>query len=281
MFTIEAVDFRDADAPGAFTRSLRETGFAVLTNHPIAPERIDEAYAAWGAFFADPGKTAYRAGLNVQEGYFPFRTENAKGSRHKDLKEFFQVYPGTALPEVAADLTRNLYGDLFQIGATLLSWIDANAPIEVSARFSEPLTSMLTDSNECMLRVIHYPALSGVEVEEGAVRAAAHEDINLITLLLAGSAPGLQAQDQLGQWHDVPCDRGMIVVNAGDMLRLASGGVFPSTTHRVVNPSDYESGGERFSMPMFVHPRPDVSLTKDKSASQYLNERLMEIGLVR
>ena len=150
---------------------------------------------------------------------------------------------------------------------------------DVRAGLSEPLTNMLKGSSECMLRVIHYPALAGIEVEEGAVRAAAHEDINLITLLLAGSAPGLEAQDQTGAWHQVPCDRGMIVVNAGDMLQLASGGAFPSTTHRVVNPADVRTGGARFSMPMFVHPRPEVALSKDKTAGAYLHERLVEIGL--
>ncbi len=277
MFAIEAVDYRDAEAPVAFTRSLHETGFAVLKGHPIAAERIDAAYAAWGKFFASDDKDGFRAEPGGASGYFPFRTENAKGAKHKDLKEFFQVYPGTALPAVSAEITEELYADLMAIGATLLAWLDEHAPAEVRRGFSEPLTSMLRDSKECMLRVIHYPALEHVVVEEGAVRAAAHEDINLITLLLAGSAPGLEAQDQSGRWHAVPCDRGMIVVNAGDMLALASGGAFPSTTHRVVNPEN--GGGARFSMPMFVHPRPEVALSADRTAGQYLHERLVEIGL--
>ena len=278
MFAIEAVDYRDADAPVAFTRSLRETGFAVLKGHPIAAERIDAAYADWARFFASGGKDAYRAAPGAAAGYFPFRTENAKGAKHKDLKEFFQVYPGTELPPESAEITKGLYGDLMQIGATLLAWLDEQAPADVRRGFSEPLTSMLRGSNECMLRIIHYPALDDVVVEEGAVRAAAHEDINLITLLLSGSAPGLEAQDQSGNWHAVPCDRGMIVVNAGDMLQLASGGAFPSTTHRVVNP-EKTGGGARFSMPMFVHPRPEVALAPDKTAGAYLHERLVEIGL--
>jgi len=277
MFAIEAVDYRDPAAPASFTRSLRETGFAVLKGHPIAAERIDAAYAAWADFFAAADKDTFRAAPGAAEGYFPFRIENAKGAKHKDLKEFFQVYPATALPDVAATITRGLYDDLFAIGATLLGWLDDNAPAEVRAGLAEPLSEMLRGSQECMLRVIHYPALDGIEVEEGAVRAAAHEDINLITLLLAGSAPGLEAADQAGNWHAVPCDRGMIVVNAGDMLQLASGGAFPSTTHRVVNPET--GGGARFSMPMFVHPRPEVALSPDKTAGAYLHERLVEIGL--
>ncbi|MEM8662762.1 MAG: 2OG-Fe(II) oxygenase family protein [Pseudomonadota bacterium] len=277
MFKIDAVDFRNADAPALFTASLRQTGFAVLSHHPIAPERIDAAYGAWGGFFGTDGKKEFAPRDGAQEGYFPFRSENAKGAAHKDLKEFFQVYPKTSLPDEAAEVTRGLYRDLVELGRTLLGWIQTHAPDEVTARLSEPLPAMVEGSDQSMLRIIHYPAQDGIVVEEGAVRAAAHEDINLITLLLAGSAPGLQAQDTAGHWHDVPCDRGMIIVNAGDMLALASGGAFPSTTHRVVNPE--RGGGARFSMPMFVHPRPEVALSGEKTAGAYLHERLREIGL--
>ena len=278
MFAIEAVDYTDPDAPQRLTRSLRETGFAVLRNHPIGKERIEAAYRAWGEFFASPQKDEFRAVPGSQEGFYPFRSENAKGAVQKDLKEFFQVYPATEMPEGVSELTRSLYNDLKEMGATVLSWIDENAPPDVRAGFSEPLTGMLENSNECMLRIIHYPAQDGIEVEPGAERAAAHEDINLITLLLAGSAPGLQAQDTNGNWHDVPCDPGMIALNAGDMLELASGGAFPSTTHRVINP-ERQGAGARFSMPMFVHPRPEVALSPDKTARAYLMERLREIGL--
>jgi len=278
MFDIKAVSFRDPDAPAAFTRSLRETGFAVLKDHPIAPERIDEAYRLWGGFFASPEKEAFKVKPPAPEGYFPFRSENAKGSPAKDLKEFFQVYPRTALPDGPAEATRALYRDLSALGETMLGWIEDNTPDDVKARLSEPLPDMLRGSEQSMLRILHYPAQDGATPEPGATRAAAHEDINLITLLLAGSAPGLEARDNEGRWHEVPCDRGMIVVNTGDMLELASGGYYPSTTHRVVNPPEGASGA-RFSMPMFIHPRPEVMLSPEKSADAYLTERLREIGL--
>ena len=155
-----------AATPEEITRSLRETGFAVLKGHPIAAERIDAAYADWGRFFASDAKDSFRAEPGGAAGYFPFRTENAKGARHKDLKEFFQVYPGTRLPPESAEVTKGLYGDLMEIGATLLAWLDEHAPAETRRGFSEPLTSMLRGSNECMLRIIHYPALDNVVVEE-------------------------------------------------------------------------------------------------------------------
>ena len=114
--------------------------------------------------------------------------------------------------------------------------------------------------------------------EPGAVRAAAHGDINLITVLLAGSAPGLEAMDTGGVWHAVPCDPGMIAINSGDMLEMATGGHYPSTLHRVVNPEKSDTGA-RFSMPMFLQPRPEVVLKPGTTAEDYLNERLREIGL--
>lgn len=280
-FAIQAVDYAAPDAPQTFARSLHETGFAVLKNHPVTAEQIDAAYTAWGAFYAHDAaaKGAYQTPQADPSGYFPFRSENAKGAKQKDLKEFFQVYPKTPLPDGTADITRTLYTSLTTLGETLLAWIEDNTPADVRGTFSAPLPAMLEGSDQSMLRILHYPAQDNIVVEEGAVRAAAHEDINLITLLIAGSAPGLQAQDAQGTWHEVPCDPGMIAVNIGDMLQLASGGYYPSTTHRVVNPETGSAGGARFSMPMFVHPRPDVPLSADKTAGQYLAERLREIGL--
>ncbi|MEM7694413.1 MAG: 2OG-Fe(II) oxygenase family protein [Pseudomonadota bacterium] len=277
MFAIKTVAYDDPAAPADFTRSLRETGFAVLTGHPITPGRITALYEAWQRFFAraEDDKRAFVE--DGPAGFFPFQSENAKGAAHKDLKEFFQIYPATELPDEVAEVTRAFYADLMIMGTTLLAWIEENTPQDVRATFAEPLTTMLERSEQTMLRIIHYPAQEGMTIEAGAERAAAHEDINLITLLVAGSAPGLQAQDTAGTWHAVPCDPGMIAVNVGDMLQLASGGHYPSTTHRVVNPDT--GAGARFSMPMFVHPRPDVRLSMDKTAGAYLSERLKEIGL--
>jgi isopenicillin N synthase-like dioxygenase len=277
MFAIRTVSYTGGDAPAAFTRSLRETGFAVLTDHPIASRRIEEAYEAWGAFFRSERKRDWLADPERQDGYFPYRSEHAKGASVKDLKEFYHVYPDGRVPQELERLTRALYGDLVAIGATLLGWVQENAPAEVTARFSEPLPRMLEGSQQSLLRILHYPPLEEPP-EPGAVRAAAHGDINLLTVLLAGSAPGLEARDAGGRWHAVPCDPGMIAVNVGDMLEMASGGYFPSTVHRVVNPETAASGA-RFSMPMFLHPRPEVVLEEGTTADDFLQQRLREIGL--
>lgn len=277
MFDIQTVSYTSPDAPAAFTRSLRETGFAVLTDHPVTPERIQAAYDAWGGFFNSDAKHDFLVDPEKQDGYFPFKSENAKGAAAKDLKEFYHVYPEGRVPSSIEDLTRKLYDDLVDIGVTLLGWIQDNAPDEVREKFSEALPQMLAGSKMNLLRVLHYPPMD-VAPEPGAVRAAAHGDINLITVLVAGSAPGLEAQDTAGNWHAVPCDPGMIAINCGDMLEMASGGYFPSTIHRVVNPEKTQTGA-RFSMPMFLHPRPEVVLKPGTTADDFLQERLREIGL--
>ena len=274
---IETVDYTASDAGDRLARSLRETGFAVLANHPIRADRIDEAYALWGGFFASDSKLNYLRDYEKQDGYFPFKSEHAKDAQKKDLKEFYHVYPWGRVPEDLEAFTRQLYADLTAIGIELLSWLDQQMPDEISASLSMPLQEMMQASQQSLLRILHYPPVSAEE-DAAAIRAAAHEDINLITLLLAGSQPGLQARDKGGQWHDVPCDPGMITINNGDMLSLATNGYFPSTTHRVINPDD-KLNLSRYSMPMFLHPHPDVKLRQDFTAEAFLQERLKEIGL--
>jgi len=274
---IEIVDYTASDAAERLSRSLQETGFAVLANHPIRPEQIDEAYELWSGFFASDSKSAYLRDYEKQDGYFPFKSEHAKDAQKKDLKEFYHVYPWGRVPEDLEVFTRKLYADLTAIGVELLSWLDRQMPEEVSTSLSMPLQDMMRGSEQSLLRILHYPPISADE-DAAAIRAAAHEDINLITLLLAGSQPGLQARDKQGQWHVVPCDPGMITINNGDMLSLATNSYFPSTTHRVINP-DVKLNLSRYSMPMFLHPHPDVNLRHGFTAEAFLQERLKEIGL--
>ena len=193
---------------------------------------------------------------------------------NKDLKEFFHAYQNKTLPNITEKETREFQEKLIKMGSTLLGWLDQESEGHVS--FSEQLENMIDGSDMNLLRIIHYPPLPD-NVEPGEVRAAAHEDINLITLLVTGTEPGLQAKDVNGNWHDVPCKPGYITVNSGDMLSMASKGHYPSTPHRVVNPPKQENRS-RYSMPLFVHPRPDVLLDK-LTAGEFLDERLKEIGL--
>lgn len=277
---ILTVKYSAPDAPKRFAESLKNTGFAVLSEHPIPKDLIREVFADWERFFASASKNEYTFQEGKQEGYFPFRTENAKGSSFKDLKEFFHLYPRTQMPKGMSPKTREMYDRLHRLAGELLGWIEQQTPAEIRKGLSMPLPQMIEGSEETLLRPIHYPPLGGDE-EAGAVRAAAHGDINLITLLVAATASGLQVQDSQGRWIDVPCDPGSLAINVGDMLEMCTQGYYKSTIHRVVNPVGSESGSSRFSIPLFLHPRTDVRLSPEHTAGSYLKERLLEIGLVK
>jgi len=271
------VDYTAPDAPERFTRSLRETGFAVLVNHPLPWEMIEQIYREWGELFDSPAIQAYLMDETGQVGWFPpDRSETAKGNTVRDLKEFFHVYDWSIYPTEVSDAAMRYREQASEIARTLLGWVEANTPDEVTARFSQPLSTMLDDSRRSLLRVLRYPPLSGTE-PEGAVRAAAHEDINLLTVLPAADEPGLELLGANGEWFAVPCDPGSLAVNAGEMLEIASGGYYPATTHRVVNPTGEGARRSRMSLPLFLHPAEEVVLAEGRTAGSFLEQRIREL----
>ena len=275
---VAKIRYNDIDAPAMFTDSLHKTGFGVIADHPIHFDLVDCVYREWESFFQSEKKNDYLFDPINQDGYFPIGTENAKGYPIKDHKEFYHFYPWGRLPDTLTGATEELYESLVDMTSTLLEWVEKNTPEEVRSQFSEPLKNMIRGSKTNLLRIIHYPPFSGKE-DNRSLRAAAHEDINLITLLVAGTRPGLEAKDNNGTWHKITTDPGTIIVNIGDMLEEVSGGYYPSTTHRVVNPEKDSNNDSRYSMPLFLHPRNEVVLSKKYTAGNYLNERLEEIGL--
>ena len=267
------VDYHSPDAPARFTESLRETGFAAILNPPLSAGLVDGIYAEWEAFFVSGAARSYRH-TDRQDGYYPpEEAETAKGATTRDLKEFFHVFPWGRYPSEVSGAALEFHASASRLAVELLGWVEANTPAAVAARFSRPLSRMMDGSYRTLLRILRYPPLTGAE-EEGAVRAAAHEDINLLTILPGSNRPGLQVLDRNGGWHDAPCDPGMLTINAGDMLQYASGGFYPSTTHRVVNPSGQAAGMSRMSMPLFLHPADDVVLADGRTANAFLQERI-------
>lgn len=281
-------------------RSLIDTGFVKVDGHRVTPQDIDAAYLAAQDFFALPAeaKAAYVMPRGAG-GYTPFGTEHAKDSEAIDLKEFWHVHqdvdPSHPLfPEYGSNVfpdevphfqpaMMRLYRDLEAAAQTLLEAIAVYLGLP-----PRDLADMVVDGRS-VLRVIHYPPLREANVP-GAERAAAHEDINLITLLPAATETGLELLDRSGTWHPVDGLEGEIVVDAGDMLSRHVNLKIPSTTHRVVNPATDDVA--RYSMPFFSHPRPDVVLDAPPelvgddekhfaptTADAFLNERLAEIGL--
>lgn len=277
---LEAVDYLSPTAAQDFVTSLRETGFGVLKNHPIRQQLVADIYQHWQAFFDGEEKHQYRYNVGTQDGYFPPDvSETAKGHTKKDIKEYFHYYPWGQCPaEHKAELAE-YYQEANKLAEQLLGWIEGHTPSEIAQHYSQPLSSMIESSDQTLLRVLHYPPLQGDE-ELGAIRAGAHEDINLITILPAANEPGLQVKLKDGTWLDVPCDFGNLIVNIGDMLQEASAGYFPSTSHRVINPEGTDKTKSRISLPLFLHPRPDVVLSERHTAGSYLRERLIELGVI-
>ena len=182
------------------------------------------------------------------------------------------------MPEELKEQIMDYYNRANAFAEELLGWVEAHAPVEVQEKFSVALSEMINGSNKTLLRLLHYPPMTGDE-EPGAIRAAAHGDINLLTVLPAANEPGLQVQNQDGSWLDVPSDFGNLIINIGDMLQEASAGYFPSTTHRVINPSGKINNKSRISLPLFLHPRSEVKLSAKHTQASYLLERLRELGV--
>jgi isopenicillin N synthase-like dioxygenase len=271
------VDFTSATAPQDFCESLHATGFGVLKNHPLDQALVQGIYDEWLAFFTSDAKQKYAQDPVKFDGYFsPTVSETAKNHNKKDVKEFFHIYPWGRYPAEVSDAAHRYYALASGLAQTLLGWVDDNSPEPVRACYSIPLSRMLDGSDHTLLRVLHYPPLTGQE-EPGAVRAAAHGDINLLTILPAATEPGLQVLGKDEAWHDVPCDFGLLIVNIGDMLAEASGHYYPSTVHRVLNPTGDAAKKSRISLPLFLHPRREVVLSERYTVGSYFDERMREL----
>lgn len=266
---VKVCNLRSNTFESDFMESVVNTGFAVLTHHGIDHGLIRQTQQAWRLFFLNSleYKNQHVNQENGNFGYKGMKSEKAVGAKVADLKEFFHWQPGQKAPDETFSETAMMFAQLEDVGLNLLSVFDKRGP---RADYRESCGN----SENTILRTLYYPAMD-FSKEPDAVRAAAHEDINHITLLVAASAPGLQVLDLKGNWHDVPHEENSIVMNVGDMLQMASEGLYKSTTHRVINPDNSKS--DRVSMPLFMHPRGNTILKPGKTAQQYLDERLMEI----
>jgi isopenicillin N synthase-like dioxygenase len=272
------VDFTSPTAPAQFCDSLHRTGFGVLKNHPLQQGLVAGIYDEWLKFFATEAKHAYPFDKDGKlDGYFSTAvSETAKCNTVKDYKEFFHIYPWGRYPAEVSDAAHRYYAQGSQLAATLLKWVEDCSPPEVRAGYSMPLPQMIEGCEETLLRVLHYPPLRGDE-PAGSERAAAHGDINLLTILPAASEPGLQVLGADKAWYDVPCDFGLLIVNIGDMLEEASGHYYPSTIHRVLNPVGDSAKKSRVSLPLFLHPRREVVLSERYTVGSYFEERMKEL----
>lgn len=277
---VQTVDFTSADAAQAFCDSIHHTGFAVLKNHPIPSGLLKRIYGGWLEFFAGDEKFDYhfddREVDGPQHGYFSLAvSERAVGKAEKDIKEFFHAGPGGPMPPQLADDIIEYRRVALALARTLLGWFDTTLTREQLKNPDVRLADVL-DDEPSLLRILHYPPLSGKE-PSGSERAAAHEDINFITILPVSEQPGLQVKNRRGEWLDLQGRSGELIINTGDMLQELTGGYLPSTTHRVVNPPIDEHNVSRISLPFFLTPALDTRLSERYTAGEYLTERLTAI----
>ena len=304
---IPCLDFahrESAEFAAELSRSFADIGFGALVNHGLSVQLRADAFRVVSEFFALPleaKREYFVANGGGARGYTPFGVETAKDASTPDLKEFYHV--GRELPEEARTSTSDniwphevtgfrdtmleIYSVLDGIGDCVLCAVAQGLGLE-PGYFSDK-----TNSGNSLVRALHYPPLSGDT--GGAVRAAPHEDINLITLLIGTPQPGLEVLTKSGQWLEAPSGSELILCNVGDMLQRLTNHELVSTTHRVVNPVKERRVQSRYALPFFLHPNSDFLIetlpgcitpkNPDRypvslSADEFLQQRLREIGLI-
>lgn len=290
--TIPVISLRDLAPEGrkpqaveTLGKALEEFGFVAITEHDVPEALLTDAYGQAEALFSLPEglKRQYEnPSTGRQRGYTSIGVERAKDQTVPDLKEFWHVgrREGDVVPNVQpaevpafAPTMDRLFDELDRVATTLLT--------SVGVYLGKPdgFFEDFTRGGNSIIRVIHYPPL-GHDVQPGAVRAAAHEDINLMTVLPVATEPGLQLMTRDGDWIDVQTPPNVMVCDSGDMMQLLTGGALRSTTHRVVNPSG-DANRSRYSIPFFCHPRGDAVLQDDPKvlADAFLMERLRANGV--
>jgi len=293
----------------AFAQALGDSfaryGFAVVADHDLPSDLVEGALVRTKAFFALPDEIKRRyhvAGGGGQRGYTPFGVETAKGAAHRDLKEFWhvgrdlpadhpyrQVMPDNVWPEEIEGFeayVSGLYSGLDALGRGILRAIAHYLTLD--DRFFDAPVRL----GNSILRLLHYPP---VAADAPGVRAGAHEDINVITLLLGAEEAGLEVLDRDGRWLPIDAPPGAVVCNIGDMLQRLTNHALPSTTHRVVNPPPERRGVSRYSTPFFLHFEPDYVIEtlpgcvgagrpdrypEPITANDFLQRRLREIKLL-
>ncbi len=304
--TLDARSTEDARFARDLSAAYEEYGFVIIRNHGIDQQVIERCVECFRRFFALPAEEKRRYQLprgGGARGYTPFGIETAKGAQHHDLKEFWHV--GRELPaghrfsrDMAPNIwvdsipgfresTLSLYDSFDALGRRLL------APIARNLGLAPNYFDDKVDLGNSVLRVIHYPPMPPEPTP--SVRAGAHEDINVITLLLGAEEPGLEVLSKKGEWLPINPPAGSLVCNVGDMLQRLTNRRLRSTTHRVTNPPRERASKARYSLPFFLHFNPDFLIETlpqcvdaqhpDQfpvpiSAHEFLQERLREIKLI-
>ncbi|PZO29487.1 MAG: flavonol synthase [Flavobacteriaceae bacterium] len=314
MQQIPSVDLRDflSDDPARkqkfvneIGKAYEEIGFVALKGHFLDDKLVEDLYGEVRNFFNLPLETKAKyeiPGIGGQRGYVSFGKEHAKGRSAGDLKEFWHF--GQYVSEVSKyageypeNVTVTELPHFNQVGKEAYQMLEKTGiyvlrALAIHIGLDEFYFDNYIKDGNSILRPIHYPPITD-EPKDGAVRAAAHGDINLITLLMGAQGKGLQVQNHDGQWIDAMAEPDELMINVGDMLSRHTNNKLKSTIHQVVNPPRELWGTSRFSIPFFMHPVSDMKLNcleqcidadnpklyDDITAGEFLDERLVELGL--
>lgn len=287
-------------------KAFEEIGFVALGGHFLSDELVDSLYAEIKAFFdlPDDVKDGYQIeGIGGQRGYTSFGKEHAKGRKEGDLKEFWHFgqyvedndklekeYPSNVIVKELPEFNK--------VGKETYKMLEKTAKYVLRAlalhlNLDEFYFDNFIKNGNSILRPIHYPPIKSEP--KNAVRAAAHGDINLITLLMGAHGKGLQVQNHEGEWVDAIARPDELMINVGDMLSRLTNNKLLSTIHQVVNPPKELWGTSRYSVPFFMHPVSEMPLNclenciddehpklyQDITAGEFLHERLIELGLIK
>jgi len=287
-------------------KAFEEIGFVALNGHFLSEDLVSDLYTEIKKFFQLPQevKDSYEIeGLGGQRGYTSFGKEHAKGRTEGDLKEFWHfgqyVSDDTQLSEEYPDNVMVHELPKFNgVGEETYKMLEKTARYVLRAlalhlKLEETYFDDFITNGNSILRPIHYPPITAEP--KNAVRAAAHGDINLITLLMGAHGKGLQVQNHAGEWVDAIALPDQLMINVGDMLSRLSNNKLKSTIHQVVNPPKELWGSSRYSVPFFMHPISEMPLNclencvdeehpkgfEDITAGAFLHERLVELGLIK
>lgn len=296
--------------------ALKDIGFFALVDHDLDHAQIAAAYDQVKQLFALPSEVkdaCSRPELGGQVGFTRFLQEKAKDAHNPDLKEYWHVMRTSSQKsdELSGEIPENVWPNpnmvpddsSFDVEDCQKVMLDLFASLDtiaqdvlgaISVYIKEPRSFLpsLVENGYSVLRLLNYPKVE-TEMYPGSIRAAAHEDINFITLLVNATSSGLELLQRDGIWLPVVAPEGAIIIDSADMLANLTNGLLKATTHRVVNTSDSQEA--RYSMPFFVHPRQEVSLNprpgciqrhpgafgRDITAKDFLRERLIEIGVLQ
>ena len=315
MNKIPSLDLRDflsedANRKEEFVQSIgkafQEIGFCAVKGHLLSDDLVERLYKQIKLFFDLPYEVKAKYEFpqySGQRGYVSFGKESAKGSKHGDLKEYwhfgqyieeeekekYNYFPNIHVEELSEfnEVGREVYSTLEKTAKHILRALALYLNIE------EDYFDQYIKNGNSILRPIHYPPI--LEDPKEAVRASAHGDINLITLLMGAHGKGLQVQHSNGEWIDAVASEDELMINIGDMLSRHTNNLLKSTVHRVVNPDRELLKKSRYSIPFFMHPVSDMKLNvlescicedypkayEDITAGEFLNERLVELGLLK